>query len=35
MNIKKYDWNYLITQRDRDMVCEDVKQAINLSLIHI
>ena len=29
MNIKKYDWNYLITQRDRDMVCEDVKQAIN------
>ena len=29
MNIKKYDWNYLITQKDRDMVCEDVKQAIN------
>ena len=29
MNIKKYDWNYLITQKDRDMVCDDVRQAID------
>ena len=28
MNIKRYDWNHLITQRDRDAVCDDVVQAV-------
>tara|TARA_B100000683_G_scaffold14255_1_gene14498 strand:- start:440 stop:970 length:531 start_codon:yes stop_codon:yes gene_type:complete len=29
MNIKRYDWNSLITMRDRDLICDDVRQAVS------